>query len=823
MKFKLLLAFCISTVLSFSTRAQCNLQLLPEDTVFIPCGQTVAVLLSALGDSSNIPLANNFNDSTLGVGWQATSSAMLTNPCGPGPDGVYMWMGNLAANPRILTTEGFDLTLGGELCFDMRYAVNTGSGGGSCEGPDLSSEGVYLQYSTDTGATWTTLQYWDPLGGNDPILTTWHQYCFTLPTAAETPFTQIRWYQDAVTSEDFDHWGLDNVNISLNDSAYEYTWNHNGFQGANPPPVFFNTDTIIAIYYTNPATGDSCVDSVVGQLVAPELTIGSISDSTICLSSCIDLQGIGHIVFSNDTQITFENITIDDYAHIADQFVSHSSTIVVNGVSNLFLPTAELMAVCIDDMSFSGSGGVDISNLELSLVCPSLDTIILVPDETTHGTFYGNICFVPGGTDITQASVPYTGNFESYEPLSDLSGCGVNGIWQLIITNNDTSEHANGVLRGWSLTFYDPQVQGQVTVDWSPASSLSLTDSLNPTACPTQTTTYTLTISDSLGCSTLTHDVTIDLVSIDSLLIDATVVDATCDNDNGEIMVDISGTPGNEYLSWSNNAGNISQIDSLSPGTYTLTVSYSCEKDTTFTIEDYGLFGLNADVTNTTCEFPNGAVQLQITGGYGDFTYDWSDGQTGVLADSLYEGTYDLTVSDSICSRDTSFTLTNDGPGVSIAAFDTTNPFVNQADGIIELLAEAGTPPYSYSIDGGQTFQSSNLFTHLDKGVYEIVIKDDFGCTDTLTIELEKVGEIIISNVFNPSSSIEKNATFKILGMRNPEVTIFNRWGKKIYENSSYENDWDGESYKEGLYFYISKDNFDGEIYKGFVQLIRSN
>ena len=30
-----------------------------------------------------------------------------------------------------------------------------------CEGPDLANEGVYLEYSTDGGATWITIDYFD--------------------------------------------------------------------------------------------------------------------------------------------------------------------------------------------------------------------------------------------------------------------------------------------------------------------------------------------------------------------------------------------------------------------------------------------------------------------------------------------------------------------------------------------------------------------------------------------------------------------------------------------------------------------------------------
>ena len=43
----------------------------------------------------------------------------------------------------------------------------------------------------------------------------------------------------------------------------------------------------------------------------------------------------------------------------------------------------------------------------------------------------------------------------------------------------------------------------------------------------------------------------------------------------------------------------------------------------------------------------------------------------------------------------------------------------------------------------------------------------------------------------------------------NPSVLIYNRWGKLVYVNEDYQNDWTGLHYesgdklKEGIYYYI--------------------
>ena len=70
-------------------------------------------------------------------------------------------------SPRSLTSLPLDLSSGGSISFDMVYSIQ------GAKRPDLPSEGVYLQYSIDGGSTWVTIDYWDPLGGNDPFLTSW--------------------------------------------------------------------------------------------------------------------------------------------------------------------------------------------------------------------------------------------------------------------------------------------------------------------------------------------------------------------------------------------------------------------------------------------------------------------------------------------------------------------------------------------------------------------------------------------------------------------------------------------------------------------------
>ncbi len=144
-----LLLFLAGLTLTKNTSAQCTVDISPA-TVTINCGETVD--LFAVGLSTTPALSTDFNGNAIGAGWQTSATLQYNNPCGPSLDGTASaWFGNVPL-PRTLTTNGFNLSCGGQVCFDLDFAAD--DGGNSCEDPDEPDEGVYFQYSVNGGATW---------------------------------------------------------------------------------------------------------------------------------------------------------------------------------------------------------------------------------------------------------------------------------------------------------------------------------------------------------------------------------------------------------------------------------------------------------------------------------------------------------------------------------------------------------------------------------------------------------------------------------------------------------------------------------------------
>jgi len=100
----------------------------------------------------------------------------------------------------------------------------------------------------------------------------------------------------------------------------------------------------------------------------------------------------------------------------------------------------------------------------------------------------------------------------------------------------------------------------------------------------------------------------------------------------------------------------------------------------------------------------------------------------------------------------------------------------------VTVLAEGGTEPFVYSIDGGATQQASNTFTSLPDGSYTITVTDAAGCSATLDVVLSGAYELakaIGLNVFpNPAHTMLNVAVDPSIAMR--EVRLVDAAGRRV-------------------------------------------
>jgi gliding motility-associated-like protein len=255
------------------------------------------ISLVAEGQGASIlAIDNDFDFGNAGTGWTTNVAASFNNPCDPSIDGgTYMWMGSSAQHPRIIQTVPLDLSCGGEICFYLDFA--TQGAPSPCEGIDLPNEGVYLEYSTNGGATWTTLEYFGPAGvgnnsqsgGTNPQMTSWNQYCYTIPSGAQTTNTIIHWAQTGSSGAQNDHWGLDNVTITslANCQPYWYNYTYTPQNVDNPlQTIGLSSTSTYNVVYTNGS--DSCSTSITVNVPPCPCPVATVSGGgNYCLGDTI--------------------------------------------------------------------------------------------------------------------------------------------------------------------------------------------------------------------------------------------------------------------------------------------------------------------------------------------------------------------------------------------------------------------------------------------------------------------------------------------------------------------------------------------------------
>ena len=221
--------------------------------------------------------------------------------------------------------------------------------------------------------------------------------------------------------------------------------------------------------------------------------------------------------------------------------------------------------------------------------------------------------------------------------------------------------------------------------------------------------------------------------------------DPTCNNNDGSMNVNVTG--GTSPFQYSIDGGTSFQgsnsFTGLGAGSYQVVVKddAGCGFDSTVTLNgDPVPSDLSFNVSDATCGNNNGSVDITgVTGGTSPYQYDFdgSGFSNTTTYNGLASGTYTVIVQDANgCTYSENVTVGSAG-GPTIDNITVTDNSCNgSCDGSLDIQASGGTTPYQYSIDGGSSFQSSNVFSGLCAGTYNIVVEDDNGCqiTDAATI-----------------------------------------------------------------------------------------
>ncbi|MBX7182597.1 MAG: choice-of-anchor L domain-containing protein [Bacteroidia bacterium] len=287
---------------------------------------------------------------------------------------------------------------------------------------------------------------------------------------------------------------------------------------------------------------------------------------------------------------------------------------------------------------------------------------------------------------------------------------------------------------------------------------------------------YTVEITDALGCSgsasgSITQPTPISIQFPYQLSVSCNGL-----SDGGISALAAGGNPPYSLL-WGDGQTTDTALG-LPAGTITLTVTDNngcSEIDSASIFEPSPILVSSFVIHNALCfGDSNATAGMTILGGSTPYTYAWSNGESGPVANSLYAGDFAIVVTDANgCFGSDSLSVTQPSPvSVSIIGTRAANCF-QEPSGQGYAIATGGTAPYQFIWDNGE---SGDTALHLVPGFHVVAVVDSAGCQAATNDSISGPSQLQIqfTELHNPLCAFDNSGSITILpGGGTPGYTAF--------------------------------------------------
>jgi uncharacterized repeat protein (TIGR01451 family)/gliding motility-associated-like protein len=384
--------------------------------------------------------------------------------------------------------------------------------------------------------------------------------------------------------------------------------------------------------------------------------------------------------------------------------------------------------------------------------------------------------FPIGTTTVTWTVTDGSGNIETCEQLVTVTDielptidCPVD-----VAVNTDADEcTASGVVLG------TPTTDDNCTV-------ASITNDA-PAIFPIGTTTVTWTVTDGSGnIETCEQLVTVT---------DNQMPEITCPDDivSCSNVIDL-GTPvvsdNCGIANISNDAPVVFPIGETTTVTWTVT---DVNGNNSYCEQLVSVSYLEIDVTSSqvTCsDDSDGEITVTVIGGTGEYSYSVNSGvsQMSNVFENMTAGEYSIMVTD----ENGCYQIVETSIGSPEAVNLTYNPYCETGIVGIALDATGGTQPFTYSIDGGSTYQESNSFENLTNGTSLFIVAIDANDCLSPVIEVPVEGLNTLeatANIINNNNCYGMNDAVVEMDVSGGDAPyIFTVNGDQVYYDNIINN-----------------------------------
>lgn len=449
---------------------------------------------------------------------------------------------------------------------------------------------------------------------------------------------------------------------------------------------------------------------------------------------------------------------------------------------------------------------VDDPDLNLSI---GNDTTICKNDYITlHPLFgvVGNSYYWSTGDSSYSISVTQPGTYT----LNLESGCGV-GTASIDISNWPVPQPNLGpdtnLCYGGAFTLEAPF--GFTSYTWQDGSDVSYYDVTEPGV-------YYVTVEDYHGCPG-TDTVVVDIGSIVDLGEDTLIL---CTGD----VITLDASSEFDYYTWNTGVFGVESIDLTTGGWYKVSVNYiyGCPSEDSVYVDEYPIPAAAIVGDDHLCA----GDTIWLGAPEGAFDYYWNNQLSNETTFVVTQGGTVTLKLVNVCGEDTDQKaityneLPNVYLGEDVVLFPGENVNLDAGDYLSYLWNDntALTSRY-YLVNYTDSSVPDSIWVEVNDG----------NCKNTDAIVIEMFN-IKIPNVITPNGDGENDifVPMDMSGINNHTITVFNRWGEKVWESNDFASGWDGKRngkyVAEGTYYYILEVSYGPEnlnkAYKGTLSVL---
>ena len=373
----------------------------------------------------------------------------------------------------------------------------------------------------------------------------------------------------------------------------------------------------------------------------------------------------------------------------------------------------------------------------------------LAPLQMTEGTAYALMINNFTGTG-NGFSMEFGGTGEFQGPAAQIIATPLTGCMGEPISFQDNSSFPLGNLNSWEWNFGVGAIPSTASGP-GPHSVIWNTPGVKSIA---------MTVGSDLGCQ-VTEIIQVVVQpccnDLNIMTIDAQITDLLCPTiEDGIIDISVSSNAPPYTYEWSTGA-TTEDIFNLGLGDYFVTITNGATCDTVVSYSLTAPLAVNVtpNITKPHCMGgTDGAILLDANGGIPPYQYDWGSGFTNENSlINLSIGIYNVTVEDANNCQEILSIEVNELELVLDTNIPTVTPpsCFDSFDGSVQFEVANGTAPFLFDYHDGNGFVSTNIFTGLNSGTFNVTFQDAAGCMGDTLVELTPppplVLEINITNV----------------------------------------------------------------------------